>query len=80
MAGLVEWHFPDGGAIQLVEDADRAGRCLLTLQVDDLSRELTSLRERGLDPGELDDQTSDKVMFVALPDPEGNAITLVSPG
>jgi catechol 2,3-dioxygenase-like lactoylglutathione lyase family enzyme len=77
MEGLAEWHFPQSGAIQLVEDADRAGRSLLTLEVDDLNRELLTLRERGLDPGSMDDTTSDKVLFAAVTGPEGNTITLV---
>jgi hypothetical protein len=77
MEGLAEWHFPQCGVIQLVEDADRAGRSLLTLGVDDLNRELATLRERGLDPGVMDDTTSDKVLFATVTDPEGNAITLV---
>jgi predicted enzyme related to lactoylglutathione lyase len=77
MDGLAEWHFSQGGVIQLVEQADRAGKSLLTLDVDDLKRELAVLRERGLDPGPLDDTTSDKVLFATVMDPEGNAITLV---
>ena len=68
---------PGGGAIQLVEDADRAGRSLLTLGVDDLGRELESLRGRAVDPGAMDDTTSDTVLFATVTDPEGNAITLV---
>jgi hypothetical protein len=77
MDGLAEWRFPQGGVIQLVEDADRAGRSLLTLEVDDLRQELISLRERGLDPGGLDDTTSDKVLFATVTDAGGNTITLV---
>jgi catechol 2,3-dioxygenase-like lactoylglutathione lyase family enzyme len=77
MDGLAEWHFPQSGVIQVVADADRAGRSLLTLDVDDLERELAALRERGLDPGTMDDTTSDKVLFATVTDPEGNAITLV---
>jgi hypothetical protein len=69
--------FPQSGVIQVVQDADRAGRSLLTLVVDDLKEELGSLRERGLDPGTMDDTTSDKVLFATVTDPEGNAITLV---
>ena len=76
MDGLAEWHFPESGVIQLVEDAGRAGRSLLTLGVDDLERELVTLRERGL-PGVMDDTSSDKVLFATVTDPEGNAITLV---
>jgi hypothetical protein len=69
--------FPQGGVIQLVEDADRAGRSLLTLEVDDLRQELITLRERGLDPGGFDDATSDKVLFATVTDADGNTITLV---
>jgi predicted enzyme related to lactoylglutathione lyase len=77
MGGLAEWHVAGSGVIQLVEDAERGGRSLLTLGVDDLNRELASLRERGLDPAAMDDTTSDKVLFATVSDPEGNAITLV---
>jgi predicted enzyme related to lactoylglutathione lyase len=77
MDGLAEWHFAESGVIQLVEDAERAGRSLLTLGVDDLTRELAGLRERGLEPGAMDDTTSDKVLFATVTDPDGNAITLV---
>jgi hypothetical protein len=77
MDGLVEWHFPDTGWIQLIHDTDRAGRSLLTLQVDDLEQHLAELRERELDPGPVDTR-SEKVLFVTMNDPEGNAITLVS--
>jgi hypothetical protein len=47
MDGLAEWHFRRSGAIQLVQDADRAGRSLLTFGVDDLKEELVILRERA---------------------------------
>jgi hypothetical protein len=47
MDGLAEWHFPPSGAIQLVQDADRAGRSLLTFGVDDLKEELVILRANG---------------------------------
>jgi catechol-2,3-dioxygenase len=77
MDGLAEWHFPQSGVIQLVEDAERAGRSLVTLDVNDLGRELVTLRERGIDLGAMDDTTSDKVLFATVTDPEGNAITLV---
>ena len=77
MAGLAEWHFPPGGVVQLVASADKAGRSLLTLDVDGLERELAAMAERGLDAGPLDDTTSDKVLIATTTDPEGNAITLV---
>lgn len=77
MDGLAEWHVPSGGVAQLVASAERAGRSLLTLELDDLERELAVMRERGLDVGALDDTTSDKVLIATTTDPEGNAITLV---
>jgi predicted enzyme related to lactoylglutathione lyase len=77
MEGLAEWHFPSGGVVQLVASAERAGRSLLTLDFGDLRRELTGMRDRGLDAGPVDDTTSDKVLFATSSDPEGNAITLV---
>jgi hypothetical protein len=60
-----------------VEDAGRAGRSLLTLGVDDLKQELSVMRDRGLEPGAVDDTTSHKVLFATVTDPDGNAITLV---
>jgi predicted enzyme related to lactoylglutathione lyase len=77
MEGLAEWHVPAGGIVQLVASADRAGRSLLALDLDDLQHELAAIRERGLDAGALDDATSDKVLFARTTDPEGNEITLV---
>jgi hypothetical protein len=43
MEGLAEWHFPTGGVVQLVASADKAGRSLLTLDVDGLERELAAM-------------------------------------
>jgi predicted enzyme related to lactoylglutathione lyase len=77
MGGLAEWHFPSGGVVQLVASAERAGRSLLTLDVDGLEGELAAIRERGIDAGPLDDTTSEKVLIGTAVDPDGNAITLV---
>jgi predicted enzyme related to lactoylglutathione lyase len=67
----------DGGVLQLLGGPDRAGRSLLTLNVDALGEELRRLRERGLDPDAVEDQMSDEVLFAPVTDPEGNTITLV---
>jgi predicted enzyme related to lactoylglutathione lyase len=77
MEGLAEWHLPAGGVVQLVASADRAGRSLLTLDLDDLEQELAAMQGRGLDAGAVDDTTSDKVLIATTTDPEGNEITLV---
>ncbi len=77
MEGLAEWHAPSGGVVQLVASAERAGQSLLTLDFEDLKRELAAIRDRGLEVGPLDDTTSEKVLIATTTDPEGNAITLV---
>jgi hypothetical protein len=47
------------------------------LGLDDLKEELADLPERALDPGAIDDTTSDKMLFATVTGREGNAITLV---
>jgi catechol 2,3-dioxygenase-like lactoylglutathione lyase family enzyme len=77
MAGLADYRFAGGAVVQLVADAERAGRSLLTLSFDDLERACSAMRERGLETGPVDDTTSDKVLIAAVSDPDGNAVTLV---
>jgi catechol 2,3-dioxygenase-like lactoylglutathione lyase family enzyme len=79
MEGLADWHFAGTGSVQVVQDAERAGKGLLTLSVDDLADFVSDLEERGLRPGPIDDTTSTKVLFLTIADPEGNAVTLVEP-
>jgi predicted enzyme related to lactoylglutathione lyase len=76
MPGLAEWHTP-GGVVQLVVDQQRAGGSLVTLWVPDARQALDELATRGGPPADLDDTTSDKVLFADLTDPDGNAITVV---
>ena len=78
MDGLAEWHFP-AGALQVWVDPDRAGRGLLTLQVDDLRAQVAEVAERGVLVEPIDDASSDVVFFVTLGDPDGNQITFVEP-
>jgi predicted enzyme related to lactoylglutathione lyase len=74
---LADYHFPSGAVIQLVANKERAGRSMLTLDFDDLERELAAMRERGVETSPLDDKTSDKVLIATTTDPDGNAITFV---
>jgi predicted enzyme related to lactoylglutathione lyase len=76
MPGLTEWHTP-GGVIQLVLDGQRAGGSLVTVWVPDARQALKDLAERGGPSVELDEVTSDKVLFATVTDPDGNAITIV---
>lgn len=76
MPSLSEWHTP-GGVVQLVLDEDRAGGSLVTLWVPDARQALDDLAARGGPAVALDDETSNKVRFATLIDPDGNAITVV---
>jgi predicted enzyme related to lactoylglutathione lyase len=76
MGGLAEWHTP-GGVLQLVLDEQRAGGSLVTVWVSDARGALTDLASRGGPEVELDDTSSDKVLFASLADPDGNAVTVV---
>jgi glyoxylase I family protein len=52
MAGrLVEWRVREDGWVQVTFDADRAGAGLLNFAVDDLDRQITDIRGRGLGQG-----------------------------
>jgi catechol 2,3-dioxygenase-like lactoylglutathione lyase family enzyme len=47
------WTLTEGGSVFVVEeDADRAGRCVVTIFVDDLDARVTEIAARGLDPDE----------------------------
>lgn len=76
MGGLAEWH-TEGGVVQLVRDEQRAGGSLVTIWVPDARSALADLASRGGPEVELDDTTSDKVLFASLTDPDGNEITVV---
>jgi uncharacterized protein YndB with AHSA1/START domain/predicted enzyme related to lactoylglutathione lyase len=76
MPSDAEWHV-GGSTLQVVQAPDRAGRSLLTLATDDLRAWVPELRKRGVEVGEIDETTSQMVLFVQLTDPEGNLITLV---
>ncbi|HEY8525393.1 MAG TPA: hypothetical protein VIL48_10540 [Acidimicrobiales bacterium] len=76
MPGLAEWHTP-GGAVQLVADGQRAGGSLVTLEVPDARGALAEVAARGGPAVEVDDVSSDRVVFATVVDPDGNGITLV---
>jgi glyoxylase I family protein len=75
MDGLVEWHF-EGGALQLIADAERAGGSLTTLQVSGLAADVDQLRGRGIEVGDVS-ETSAGAAFVTITDPDGNGVTIV---
>jgi hypothetical protein len=62
-----------------VGDADRAGKALLTLLVDNLDEHVAALAGRGLAPDETE-TLSNAGRKAAFVDPEGNKITFAQPG
>jgi predicted enzyme related to lactoylglutathione lyase len=77
MDSLAEWNVTESGGIQLVRDADHAGKSLTTLIVDDLEKQVADLRSRNLDGGAI--TTGDVARFAVISDPEGNTITFAEP-
>jgi hypothetical protein len=68
------WQLTDTAWVYVVVDADRAGRGLLTVLVDDLAALVAGMGERGIDAGEM--ETFAEVMRrVRLFDPDGNRLT-----
>ena len=71
---LAQWRW-DGGILQVVEDAGRAGGGLVTLIVPDMSEALAGLRRRGLEV--TADEGTVVALVATLTDPDGNQITMV---
>jgi len=63
--------------IYVVEDADRAGRALLTVLVDDLDGIVAGLTERGVATESLEPVGG--MVRIAVHDPDGNRITYAAP-
>ena len=59
-------------------DAERAGKALLTILVDDLDEQIAQLAARGFPVGPIE-VVGESVRTVATADPEGNRITFGQP-
>jgi predicted enzyme related to lactoylglutathione lyase len=67
------WSLTDEAWIYVVVDAERAGKGLLTVMVDDLDERLDGMRERGIAVGEVETIVPG-VRKTEIIDPEGNRI------
>lgn len=67
------WRFSDTAWMYVIVDADRAGKALLTIIIDDLDQHVAALGERGFIPEETEDVPG-KYRKVSFRDPEGNTI------
>jgi predicted enzyme related to lactoylglutathione lyase len=72
--GDAAWQLTDTAWVYVVADAQRAGRGLVTVLVDDLDALAGSLAERGLELGPIE-TVPGAVRRARITDPEGNRIT-----
>jgi predicted enzyme related to lactoylglutathione lyase len=72
----VMWRVADGGWLYVVEDAERAGRSLVTMSVPDLDAAVREIAGRGVEVVSID-AVGDAGRKAALTDPAGNAVALV---
>ena len=68
------WQVVENAWIYVVADAERAGKALLTLMVDNLDRHVAELRERGVAVGAIETQPG-RYRKAEITDPEGNRIS-----
>lgn len=69
---LAEWHFENGGWLQVYELAERAGSGSFTLAVSNIEEQIAHLEGLGVDTAQR--TTSPKVKTVMIADPDGNHI------
>jgi hypothetical protein len=67
------WTLAEGRSLYVVEDADRAGHCVLTIFVDDLDARVAEIAARGLDPDERLTYANG-VRKAVYRDPDGNEL------
>ena len=68
------WHVTEHAWIYVVADAERAGKALLTILVDNLEDQVAQLAARGLPVGPIETMPG-AARKVTISDPEGNTIT-----
>lgn len=76
MDGLIQWRQDDFG-VQLVCDAERAGKSAMTIVTPNMAEARQHLALRGLDLPDAVEGDFGKI--AQLSDPEGNVITLAEP-
>jgi catechol 2,3-dioxygenase-like lactoylglutathione lyase family enzyme len=67
------WTLAEDRSIYVVEDADGAGKCVVTIFVDDLDGRMAAIGSRGLEP-DAQLTYSDGVRKVIYRDPDGNEV------
>ena len=72
MDGLLEWHVPHGGGLQVWAEPQRAGRSTVLLATDDLDATATRLVASGIATDEVGPGGGARLL--RLTDPDGNRV------
>lgn len=72
----VMWHVSEDGWLYLVQDAERAGRTVVTISVSDLEQVIGELAERGIRPGQVE-AVGEAGRRSTSVDLDGNVISLI---
>jgi predicted enzyme related to lactoylglutathione lyase len=72
------WRVAEHAWVYVVADAERAGRALITILVENLDDQIAELAERGVPAGPID-VIPGAARRVAISDPEGNRVTFGQP-
>lgn len=70
------WQLAATGSAYLVADADRAGRGIMALVVDDLNASLAEIASRGIEVGAIEEIPGSGRKSVII-DPDGNAVSML---
>jgi predicted enzyme related to lactoylglutathione lyase len=76
------WQLSDSTCLYVTRDDERHGRALLTIAVPDVDAIVDAIRDRGIEPGPVQ-QVGGAGRKVVVTDPEGNTfnfVELVAPG
>lgn len=72
----VMWRVADTGWLYVLEDADRAGRSVVTISVTDLDVAVRDLVARGVTAGPIEN-VGDAGRKAKMIDPDGNEVALI---
>lgn len=75
--GVAEWQITATAWLQLISDAERAGKSAVRFGVDDLDVQIAELSEAGIAAGEPV-VIADMVRVVDVSDPDGNEVSFVA--
>jgi catechol 2,3-dioxygenase-like lactoylglutathione lyase family enzyme len=76
IAVVAEWQITATAWLQLIEDADRAGKSAVRFGVNDLAAQIAELNDAGIATGEPV-VIADMVKVVDVADPDGNEVSFV---